>query len=234
MGFIHRGDDIIYGFNFDIPDGMWDYKVYKERGAFYVGIKAGGRLYRVHGVTASGNFANLPYMNAPECGEYRRGKEFCRLDLLVDGYLRQKIDYDGVLETVKRRSVVNSPGCSMHSLFGDARGNMLLVEPGLGYREIKDKYALVCNFPIMQDKDSLHPELECWYGFDRYERAKEILDSSGGSFTLEDGMRVLGAAWQTEGAPTRVSFVYSVGTKTVVYKTDGGDAGTLALKEVKQ
>ena len=45
-------------------------------------------------------------------------------------------------------------------------------------------------------------------------------------------MKVLDSAMQTAGAPTRVSFVYSVGTKTVVYKTDRGEAGTLTLSEV--
>lgn len=214
-GFIKKGRDIIFGFNMDLPDGLWDYKVYPKKDMFYIGMKVNGRIYKVHGVNVQGQFANMPYMNAPERGQYRRGKEYRRLDLLVDDYISGKRDYPDILNIVQTHKTVNVPGCSMHTLFGDSKGHMLLVEPGFKAEELAGDHAVISNFPIQEKPESLVPEKYGWYGLDRFRTAGEMLRQAEEPFGLTEGMKVLEAVSQTQYAPTRVSFVYSVNTHTV-------------------
>ena len=73
-GFIKKGKDITFGFSMDLPDGLWDFKIYPKKDIFYIGIRVKGKIYKVHGVNSKGQFANMPYMNAPECRKYRKEK----------------------------------------------------------------------------------------------------------------------------------------------------------------
>ena len=41
-GFIKKGNDVVFGFNMDLSDGLWDFKVYPKKDMFYVGFKVGG------------------------------------------------------------------------------------------------------------------------------------------------------------------------------------------------
>ena len=219
-GFIKKGKDITFGFNVDLPDGLWDFKIYPKKDMFYVGIKVKGKIYKVHGVNSQGQFANMPYMNAMECGKYRRGKDCQRLDLLVNDYISGKRDFQDIERTVTAYNIVNVPECSMHTLFGDAKGHMLLVEPGFKAVQLSGDYAVISNFPILEKPENLMPEKFGWYGMDRYQTTEEMLRQADDSFGLAEGMKVLEAVSQTQYAPTRVSFVYSVNTNTVRYAMD--------------
>ncbi len=219
-GFIKKGEDIVFGYNLDLPDELWDFRVCPKKDAFYVGIKVKGRIYKTHGVSARGQFAVLPYMNAPACGPYRRGRAYRRLDLLVNDYIAGKLDYRELRRVTGEKQIVNAPGCSMHALFGDAEGHMLLVEPGLGAAELPGDFAVVGNFPIRLDPALRDPALEAWYGVDRYQKAEALLAQADKTFGLAEGMRVLEAVSLSEGAPTRVSFVYSVRTQTLRWALD--------------
>lgn len=224
-GFIRKGKDIIFGFNMDLPDGLWDFQVYPKKDMFYVGIRVGRKIYKVHGVNALGQFGNMPYMNDMERGKYRRGKEYRRLDLLVHNYIGGKLDYRSLLEEAGTHRIVNLPDCSMHTLFGDAQGHMLLAEPGFAAKELTGDYAVISNFPIQEKPEDLVPEKYGWYGMDRYRTAEEILRQAGGSFGLAEGMKVLEAVSQVQYAPTRVSFVYSVNTHMLRYALERDFAG---------
>lgn len=219
-GFIKRGGDVIFGFNMDLSDGLWDFSVFPKKDAFYVGIRVNGKTYRTHGVNAGGQFANLPYMNAPERGACRRGRGYRRLDLLVNGYISGKLAYPELRAIAGTKKLVNAPGCSMHSLFGDAEGHMLLAEPGFDAVELTGDHAVISNFPILERPENLLPENEGWYGRDRWRTAEEMLAGADASFGLSEGMEVLEAVSRTQPAPTRVSFVYSVKTHTVRYALD--------------
>ena len=212
-GFISKGDDLIAGFNFDLAAGAWDYKVYAKPDMFYIGIKVGGTVYRVHGVNKNGNFGNLPYMNAPDKGVYRRGKGCKRLDLLMDGYISGKYSYADILDIVTANAIVNVPNASMHSLIADGDGRMMLIEPGLGCRELTGGHAIISNFPLLEQVEDLSPK---WYGKDRYDRGAELLNSSGG-FCAADGLALLREVRQEGEWATRVSFVYSKNESAVYY-----------------
>jgi hypothetical protein len=229
-GFIKRGRDVVFGFNMDLSDGLWDFSVCPKKDAFYVGIRVNGKLYKTHGVNARGQFANMPYMNAPERGAYRRGRGYRRLDLLVSGYISGKLDYPEVRAVAGTKKLVNAPGCSMHSLFGDAEGHMLLAEPGFDAVELTGDHAVISNFPILEKPENLLPENEGWYGRDRFRKAEEMLAKADASFGLSEGMKVLEAVSQTQPAPTRVSFVYSVKTRTLRYALERDFAGATEYK----
>jgi hypothetical protein len=216
-GFIKKGKDIVFGFNMDLPDGLWDFQVYPEEHSFFVGMKVDGWVWKTHGVNALGNFANLPYMNAPERGQYQSGSEYQRLDLLVDGYLAGELDYAAVRRITEAKQIVNVPQCSMHSLFGDAEGRMLLVEPGFSALDLQGDFSVISNFPLQEDPKNLDPKLEGWYGRDRQRKAEELLATAGEAFDLQQAMEVLEAVSLTRNAPTRVSFAYSVNTRRLRY-----------------
>lgn len=212
-GFVKRGDDVICGYNLDMGVGVWDYKVYAKKDMFYVGIRIGSRIYKTHGVNANGNFGNLPYMNGPAADTYRRGRTQ-RIDLLTDSYISARLTYGQLLATVRERETVNVPNVSMHSLAADREGHMLLIEPGNGYREITDSYAVISNFPILAPPaDFTLP----WYGKERYDRAEKALAESGADFSAADGLRLLRELRQEGEWATRLSFVYSRNENAVHY-----------------
>lgn len=216
-GFIKKGKDVVFGFNMDLPEGLWDFKVYPRKDLFFIGMKVKGRVWKTHGVNAKGQFANMPYMNAPERGQYRRGRDVQRLDLLVNDYLAGRLDYDAARAITGAKQIVNVPMCSMHSLFGDAEGRMLLVEPGFSALELTGDYAVISNFPLQEALEKLDPKLEGWYGRDRQRKAEELLAQADEAFDLQQAMEVLQAVSQTQNAPTRVSFAYSVNSRSLRY-----------------
>ena len=228
-GFIHKGNDIIYGFNMDLPDGLWEFRVYERPDMFYIGIRGNDKVYRVHGVNGDGSFGCLPYMNAPECGPYQRGRGYRRIDLLNHDYISGG-SYGELLACAQTMKIVNLPDCSMHGLYGDAQGRMLLVEPGLGWQELAGRYAVISNFPLLMKPEDLVPERYGWYGVDRYETVRDMLEKADESFGLSEGMEVLKAVRQEKYAPTRVSFVYSVGQRRVRYALEGDFEHTRELE----
>lgn len=221
LGFVKKGRDLIAGYNLDLAVGAWDYQVYAKKDLFYIGIKVGSTVYKTHGVNKNGNFGNLPYMNDPAVGGYRRGKDYQRIDLLVNDYISAKISYRDVLETVKSKRLVNVPNASMHALLCNADGDLLLLEPGLGYQEIHADFAVVSNFPLLEQVDDLSP---AWYGKDRYDRACELLTGSDDTFSAMDGLHLLQETRQEGEWATRVSFVYSGNENAVYYVRYNDDA----------
>lgn len=216
--FAKKGDDLFFGYNLDLGLGVWDYKIYAKNNAFYVGIKVNGKVYKTHGVTCDGRFACLPYMNELEKGVYKRGKNHKRIDLLVDEYIGGKLDFAQLSTIAKEKQIVNVPNCSMHSLIGDKNGNILLLEAGIGTKEIAQDFALIANFSALDTpKDLSSP----FYGYDRYCAAKELLDKSKSDFSVKDGLNVLKASLQKGEWATRVSFLYSTNDNSVYYALNG-------------
>ena len=217
-GFIKKGNDLLFGFNLDIDPTVWRFGLYKTPDYFTVGIKVGSTLYFTHGVSKEGHFANLPYMNDSDNGKYRAVKNKERIDLLSDRYIRNKYSFDDVMNIVGTKTIVNIPNGSMHSLIGDAEGHILLVEPGYGFKEITDDYAVITNFPLLIELDDYSSP---FYGKDRYDTAVGILSAGGDSFTASDGMKLLSNVKQEGQWATRISFVYSQNEHTVYYCMEG-------------
>ena len=216
-GFIRKGKDLIYGFNLDIDPKEWSFDIYKTKNYFTVGITVGSTTYFTHGVNANGNFGNLPYMNGEEYN-YPKKTERQRLDLLVDRYIKGKYCYDDVLNIINTKTIINYKNTNMHSLICDANGNVVLIEPGYGNKIIKNKYAVISNFPILAKlKDYNNP----FYGKDRYDKATLILKESKNDFSVNDALVLLKQCSQQGQWGTRVSFVYSKNNNTVYYCLNG-------------
>lgn len=216
-GFMKKGEDLLYGFNLDIDPAVWNFSLYKNKEIFTVGIKVGSTLYYTHGVNRHGRFSDLPYMNGEDIPA-EKGKKRERIDLLTNRYLRGRYSFDDVYKIVRDKALVNVPGGSMHSLIGDENGRALLVEPGYGFREITGDHAVISNFPILATlSDYDNP----FYGKDRYDKAKEILEKSPASFSAMDGMKLLENVKQEGPWGAKISFVYSKNENAVYYCLDG-------------
>lgn len=215
--FIKKGNDILYGYNLDVDPAVWNYRVVKRKGLFSIGIKVGSTLYLTHGVNSLGNFGNLPYMNGPVSEKAVRPKGYHRLDLLNDRYIKGTYSYDAVHEIVTTCPVVNIANASMHSLIGDAKGHMLLVEPGFGWKELEGDFAVVTNFPVLTElKDYSNP----FFGYERYCKTVQMLSETGSDFGVSDALAVLRLACQGGQWGTRVSFVYSQNENAVYFVMD--------------
>jgi hypothetical protein len=217
-GFVHKGNDVIVGYNLDLAINAFDYKVLKRKDYFGVSIKVGSTSYFTHGVRSDGSFANLPYMNGGLLGQYRRSKDCCRLDILVNQYLRGKITFKNILETYQKRLIVNAPHYSMHSLFLSPNDDIMILEPGIGYQLIKENYAIITNFPLLMTlPDYSNP----WYGKDRYDKGLKILQSASQDFSMKEALKLLQETSQKGDYGTRLSFAYSKNLHSVYYCLEG-------------
>lgn len=213
----HKGDDLIYGFNLDIDPDVWNYSIIKAKSLFAVGITVGKTTYLVHGVNRRGNFGNVPYMNGgtfPVPHGVRRE----RIDLMADRYIRGKYSFGDIEEILRAKTVTCIPQATMHSLIGSGEGELLIVEPGYGYKKVEDDFAALTNFPVLT---ALGDYSNPFYGKDRYDKALSALSRAGKSFSAEDALRLLCETRQEGQWATRVTFVYSKNKNTVYYFSEG-------------
>ena len=213
----YKGNDLLYGFNLDIDPAVWQFSVHKTKSVFAIGITVGKTTYYVHGVNKNGCFGNVPYMNG-ESFPVPRGMRKERIDLMSDRYLRGKYSFSDIEEILRTKAVVNIPAATMHSLIGGADGDFLIVEPGYGYKKVKERFALLTNFPVLT---TLSDDSNPFYGKDRYDKAYAVLSKAGVDFSVQDALRLLYGTKQTGQWATRVSFVYSLRQNTVYYFLDG-------------
>lgn len=212
-----KGNDLIYGFNLDIDPDVWDFDLYMTKKYFTVGITAGRTTYFTHGVSSNGNFGNVPYMNGEVFG-VPKGAKRERIDLMTDRYIRGKYTFEDLERITETKTVTCVPAATMHTLAGDGDGNMMIIEPGYGYRKITENFAVITNFPVLAELDDYSSP---FYGKDRYDRAFSVLADSGDGFCAGDAMELLRGVSQTGQWGTRVSFVYSANENAVRYCLDG-------------
>ncbi len=210
----YKGNDLIYGFNLDVDPNVWKYDVYKTKNYFSVGITVGSTTYLTHGVTSDGVFANIPYMNGPQ-ESYPVGTKKHRIDLVVNKILRGKMPLSAVKEILSAdgQSIASPKNLSLHTLFGDSNGDCFIVEPGIGYRDIRENYCTITNFPVLREGDYANE----YYGLDRYVKAKAGLENASDRFTPENALDLLYSVRQEGQWATRVTFAYSQNENAVYY-----------------
>jgi len=242
--FIHRGRDVIYGFNMDINAEAFSWEVVAEKDAFYVaftpingdeyftsacGIPEGyadylGNKLRVQGVNSKGIFAvqlnNMGCKGAP----FEVSEDAYPLYGIVDNLLSGRITIKEAEEIAMNKRLLNMPtggidipDIAMHSLVADATGNMLLLEPGNGFARLCGRYSILSNFPILVHPKDLDDEHRGFYGLDRYEIANRILTEADDSFGVQDGLKLLNAVKQIGHWATHISFVWSKNENSVYY-----------------
>lgn len=228
--FVRRGNDVICGFNMDINIGAFDYDIYAERDAFYVGMKVpkSDIVVRIHGVNSKGYFANqlnnMDFHKSP----YKKGKDNVSLDYLIHRFLLGELDFYSLKKIAEEKKItqmqtgiLDMPTIAFHSLITDCTDKIMILEPGNGFSVITDKYAVLSNFSLLELPENLDDEHRSYYGKDRYDIAMRHLRNSTDDFSVEDGLRILQDVKQTGNWATRVSFVYSRNNNTVYYCLDG-------------
>ncbi len=258
--FIHKGNDVIFGFNMDINVGAFAYDIYTSEDWFCIGTPAdlnafsgasdqpGGlpSFYRVsdgirkiHGVNREGVFAsclnNMNFHKAP----FRLAEEACSLDQLTDDLISGRRPLEEVRRFAEEKELVTLPTGAVevpnpgfHSLMGDASGRILVLEPGNGYACLQGSCAAMTNFSLLNLPRDLTDETAGYYGRDRYDTAMDMLQAAGDDFSPEAALKVLKATRQTGHWATRVSFVYSCSEKTVRYCLEG-DFGSIQVHSFK-
>ncbi len=212
-----KGNDLLYGFNFDVDPAVWQYSVHKTKELFAIGITVGKTTYYVHGINKNGSFGNTPYMNGTPIPP-PKGLRRERIDLMNDRYVRGRYAFSDIEDILQSKAIVNIPAATMHSLIGSGAGEMLIVEPGYGSKNVKENFAVLSNFPVLTElPDYDNP----FYGKDRYDKAVSVLSKAPAAFSAEDALHLLNEAKQEGKWGTRVSFVWSRNQNTVSYFLNG-------------
>ncbi len=213
--FVYRGDDMITGFNFDIDLNVWNHTVIAEKDRFYIGImRPDGRYHSYHGVNRNGNVGTLLYVHGSPAAVYRDDPSCITIADLTERYIHAQISFDDVLHIVKTTKITYAPDTTMQAMLSDIHGRVLVIEPGIGHREIYGKYALITNYSLLAP-ESTKPFIVP--GDDRYETGIKLLNTYGNNFSISDAFSVLHAVRQEGLWATRVSFVYSAKEQAVYY-----------------
>ena len=213
--FVYNGDDTTVGFNFDIDLRVWDHKVIKTEDRFFIGIKMPDQQYHsFHGVNRNGNVGTLLYVHENKNAEFSDDNNGYTIADLIENYTKAQISFDDAVNIVQSKRIVYAPGATMQGMLSDKNGRVLLVEPGIGYKEERERYSLVTNYSLLEPdatKEFITP------GDDRYERAKAMLEQAPMNFSVEKALTVLKCVTQQGEWATRVTFVYSVKENKVSY-----------------
>ena len=148
------------------------------------------------------------------------------INLDIDLLLKKRT-FEELRNIVKTESICSVPGLTFMSALSDKNGNVLHIVPGQGveYYE-KPEYKILTNFsPYKQDK-----EKHDWMGWDRYNKAEEMLKNADDSFDVSDCFEVLKAVSQTV-CPTVVSMVYDA-SENVVYWCEDRSWGDVKEKKL--
>ena len=151
--FLYHGDDVITGFNFDIDLSVWDHKVIVEKDRFYIGIlRPDGIRHSYHGVSRNGNAGTLLYVQGNPAGAYRKDSRCMTIADLTEQFIREKISFDDALQIVREKEIVYAPDATMQAMLSDARGRVLVVEPGIGFLEESGRFSLIANDSLLARK----------------------------------------------------------------------------------
>lgn len=201
--FVLNKNNTIVGFNLDILD--MEYKVdANDNGVFILinDVKEG--WMPLFGVNKNGGFVGMPTCWPYDSRSDQKNNDDINIINLDIDYLLGKKSFNEVLKTIENSNIVSVPGLTFQSQISDKDGNVIQIVPGQGYvYKEKPEYMIMTNFSPFKGDREKHP----WMGFDRYNKAKEILDNSNVDFDYIDGMNLLKEVSQNV-CPTVVSLIY--------------------------
>lgn len=209
--FVVNKKKTIVGWNLDLLD--MEYRVHPDEGGVYIEINDATEGWMpLFGANSRGDFVGMPtcwpYDDRSDPSEDSVNVIHLDIDLLL-----QKKTMEETRQIVEDRRVCSIPGVTFMSALSDKNGNVLHIIPGQGnlYYE-KPEYVILTNFsPFKQDSEK-HP----WMGWDRYQKAEEMLKEASEDFDVKDCFEVLKAVSQ-EVCPTVVSMVFDVNENTVYW-----------------
>lgn len=201
----------IVGWNLDLLD--MEYRVRPAEEGVYIEVNDATEGWMpLFGANSRGDFVGMPtcWPADPRSDPTGDGENVILLDIDL---LLQKKTLQEIREIADERPVFSVPGLTFMAALSDAEGNVLHIVPGQGhdYYE-KPDYKILTNFsPYKPDREG-HP----WMGWDRYQKAEEMLEAARDDFDTGDCFEVLKAVSQ-EVCPTVVSMVYDVSERTVYW-----------------
>ncbi len=202
----------IVGWNLDILD--MEYKVVVEDEMVYIAIndKTEGWL-PLFGANVRGDFVGMPTCHPYDSKSDPVNKESYNIIMLDIDLLLRKKSLQEIKEIAEKHTICSVPGVTFQSQLSDAEGNVLQLVPGQGYQYFeKPKYSVMTNFSPFKGNKETHP----WMGWDRYEKAVQLLENAKDDFDVTDCFEVLKETSQTI-CPTVVSMVYDVTNKCVYW-----------------
>ena len=212
----------IVGWSLDILD--MEHRVRPDNSGVYIEINDPKEGWMpLFGANSRGDFVGMPtcwpYDDRSEpakAGDDETGKESSNIIMLDIDLLLQKKTLEEIRAIADSGPVCSMPGVTFMSALSDSEGNVLHIIPGQGnlYYE-KPEYKILTNFsPFKQDSEK-HP----WMGWDRYQKADQLLKTAHEDFDVDDCFHVLKEVSQTV-CPTVVSMAFDVTDRTVYWCED--------------
>ena len=201
----------VIGWNLDLLD--MEYRVSPSVYGVYVEIldKTEGWM-PLFGANRRGDFVGMPTCWPFDERSNPKADEKNIINLDID-LLTMKKTFREIKATVENGQVCSVPGVTFMGALSDKGGNVLHIVPGQGYRYYeRPEYKVLTNFSPFKMDSEKHP----WMGWDRYEKAEEMLENANDSFDVKDCFEVLKAVSQTV-CPTVVSMAFDVGENTVYW-----------------
>ena len=201
----------IVGWNLDLLD--MEYRVRPAEEGVYIEVNDATEGWMpLFGANSRGDFVGMPtcWPSDARSDPTGDGENVILLDIDL---LLQKKTLQEIRDIADERPVFSVPGLTFMAALSDTNGNVLHIVPGQGhdYYE-KPDYKILTNFsPYKPDREG-HP----WMGWDRYQKAEEMLEAASDDFDVDDCFEVLKAVSQ-EVCPTVVSMVYDVSERTVYW-----------------
>ena len=93
---------------------------------------------------------------------------------LTEQFIKARLSFDEVLRIVKSKKITYVPDAIMQAMLSDVYGRVLIIEPGIGYREEHKRYSLITNYSLMNPESTKNFIVQ---GDNRHERALQLLDS---------------------------------------------------------
>ncbi len=216
-GIVSNRNKTIIGWNLDILD--MKYKVVAEDSRVYIAVldKIEGWL-PLFGANERGDFVAMP-----TCWPYDKRSDPVSADahniIMLDiDLLLGKKTLEEVKEIAAHNNISSVPGVTFQSQLSDKEGNVLQIIPGQGYQYIpKPAYSVLTNFSPFKGDTEKHP----WMGWDRYNKAIQMLEEAKEDFGISDCFEILKETAQTV-CPTVVSMVFDV-TDNIVYWCEDRD-----------
>ena len=211
---ISNRNKTIVGWNLDILD--MKYRVTPDENGVLIEVfdQTEGWM-PLFGANRRGDFVGMPTCWPFDGRSDPKGAEPNVILLDIDLLLMKKTLQE-VRDIAQTGPVCSVPGVTFMASLSDKDGNVLQIVPGQGceYFE-KPEYKVLTNFsPYKMDRET-HP----WMGWDRYQKATQMLEEAGDDFDVSDCFRILREVSQTV-CPTVVSMVYDVTERTVYWCTE--------------
>ena len=201
----------IAGFNLDLLGMEW--RVRSDEHGVYIEINDATEGWMpLFGANDRGDFVGMP-----TCWPYDKRsdpqEDSLNVIMLDIDLLTGKKTFQETKEIAEAGRICSIPGTTFMSALSDAEGNVMHVIPGQGclYYE-KPEYRIMTNFSPFKGNSETHP----WMGWDRYQKAEEMLKQADDTFDVRDCFEILQAVSQTV-CPTVVSMVFDVTERTVYW-----------------